>query len=223
MEELVKLKGVGDGVKINLSDDADFAEIIEHLRRKIDEFRRFFGSGHCNIYFTGRKLNKSDILRLESVISSMLPESSIHYGERRTVKKELEPEITEKDETISELLEIRDVVTTNFKSNRARLYEGTVRSGRNVESDGHLILMGNVEKGAKLTAAGNIIVMGALLGSAEAGCMGNRSAYVTAVDFNPELIDIAGVRLWEYEYKSGIKKAILEDEKISVYEYLINV
>ena len=83
--------------------------------------------------------------------------------------------------------------------------------------------MGNVEKGAKLTAAGNIIVMGALLGSAEAGCMGNRSAYVTAVDFNPELIDIAGVRLWEYEYKSGIKKAILEDEKISVYEYLINV
>ena len=214
MEELVKLKGVGDGVKINLSDDADFAEIIEHLRRKIDEFRRFFGSGHCNIYFTGRKLNKSDILRLESVISSMLPESSIHYGERRTVKKELEPEITEKDETISELLEIRDVVTTNFKSNRARLYEGTVRSGRNVESDGHLILMGNVEKGAKLTAAGNIIVMGALLGSAEAGCMGNRSAYVTAVDFNPELIDIAGVRLWEYEYKSGIKKAILEDEKI---------
>lgn len=223
MEELVKLKGVGDGVKINLSDDADFAEIIEHLRRKIDEFRRFFGSGHCNIYFTGKKLNKSDILRLESVISSMLPESSIHYGERRTVKKELEPEITEKDETISELLEIRDVVTTNFKSNRARLYEGTVRSGRNVESDGHLILMGNVEKGAKLTAAGNIIVMGALLGSAEAGCMGNRSAYVTAVDFNPELIDIAGVRLWEYEYKSGIKKAILEDEKISVYEYLINV
>ena len=64
MEELVKLKGVGDGVKINLSDDAEFSEIIEHLRKKIDEFRRFFGSGHCNIYFTGRKLEKSDMLRL---------------------------------------------------------------------------------------------------------------------------------------------------------------
>lgn len=223
MEELVKLKGVGDGVKINLSSEADFAEIIELLRRKIEEFRRFFGSGHCNIYFTGRKLEKSDMLRLEAVVTSMLPESNINYGERRAVKEKAVPEMTEADETKAELLEIRDVVTSNFKANRARLYEGTVRDGRNVESDGHLILMGNVEKGGKLTAVGNIIVMGSLFGKAEAGCMGNRGAYVTALDFNPELLEIAGVKLAEYEYKTGIKKAILEDEKISVYEYLINV
>lgn len=223
MEELVKLKGVGDGVRINLANGADFAEITEQLRRKIDEFRRFFGSGHCNIYFTGRKLNKSDMLRLESMVSSMLPESKIHYGERRVVKENGEPQITEADETRAELLEIRDVVTTNFKANRARLYEGTVRNGRSVESDGHLILMGNVEKGAKLVAAGNIIVMGALLGSAEAGCMGNRDAYVAAVEFNPESVDIAGVKLYEYQYEHGIKKAVVEDEKISIYEYLINL
>lgn len=223
MDELVKLKGVGDGVKINLADNADFSEITEHLRKKIDEFRRFFGSGHCNIYFTGRKLEKSDMLRLESVVSSMLPESNIHYGERRLVKEKAELEIMEEDETKAELLEIRDVVTTNFKSNRARLYEGTVRSGRSVESDGHLILMGNVERGAKLVAVGNIIVMGALLGCAEAGCMGNRGAYVAAVEFNPEAVNIAGVKLYDYEYESGIKKAVVEGEKISVYEYLINL
>lgn len=223
MKELVKLKGVGDGVKIDLSSDADFGEIIEQLRHKIEGFRRFFGNGHCNIYFTGRKLEKSDMLRLEAVVSSMLPESNINYGEKRIVREKIEPERTEEDEAAAELLGIRDVVTTNFKSNRARLYEGTVRSGRNVESDGHLILMGNVEKGGKLTAVGNIIVMGALSGKAEAGCMGNSGAYVTAVDFNPELLEIAGVKLSEYEYESGIKKAILEDEKISVYEYLINV
>lgn len=221
MEELVKLKGVGDGVKINLRVDAEFSEIIEHLRKKIDEFRRFFGSGHCNIYFTGRKLEKSDMLRLESVVSSMLPESSIHYGERRTAEKAEEP--AEEEETKSELEEIREVVTTNFKANRARLYEGVVKSGRTVESDGHLILMGDVENGAKLVASGNIIVFGSLKGSAEAGCMGNREAYVAAVDFNPETVDIAGVVMREYEYIPGIKKAVIEDEKISVYEYLINV
>ena len=49
--EIIKLKGTGDGVKIYLDETADFSEIIIMLKNKLEEFRRFFGNGHCNIYF----------------------------------------------------------------------------------------------------------------------------------------------------------------------------
>lgn len=228
--DIIKLKGTGDGVKIYLSSDVEFPEIINNLRHKLEEFRRFFGNGHCNIYFLGRTLEKSDMIRLEAIVSSMLPESSIYYGEKRRIKEE-PPEIYEEAqesaeqeaaENESEFERIKDVVTTNFKSNRARFYEGTVRAGRTIDSDGHLILMGNIEKGAKVAAVGNIVVIGKLSGSAEAGCMGNKGAYIVAADFNPEKIKIAGVAKADYAYEGeGMKKAVLTDNQIYVNEYLV--
>ena len=89
--DLVRLKGTGDGVKIYFSPDEEFSVILQALHGKLGEFRRFFGSGHCNIYIIGRELSSSDKMRLEAVVTAMLPESSINYGERkffRAFKKE---------------------------------------------------------------------------------------------------------------------------------------
>lgn len=220
--DLIKLKGTGDGVKVYLDENAEFSEITSCLRHKLDAFRHFFGNGHCNIYFLGRRLEKSDMLRLESVVSSMLPESSIYYGEKRTVKEQAkEPANIDRDEkNESEFDKIKDVVTTNFKSSRARFYEGVVKVGRTVESDGHLVLVGDVEKGAKVTAAGNIVIVGRLSGSAEAGCMGNKSAYVISMDFEPENIKIAGVKRSDFNVaENGMQKAVLTDNQIYTYKY----
>lgn len=225
--DLIKLKGTGDGVKIYLNEKAEFSEIIANLHKKLEEFRRFFGNGHCNIYFVGRTFEKSDTLRLESVVSSMLPESSVYFGERRKIKEEpvneesIKAAFSEKQE--SEFDEIKDVVTTNFKSSRARFYEGTVKSGRTVESDGHLVLAGDVEKGAKVIAVGNIIIMGRLLGSAQAGCMGNRNAYIISAEFEPEKIEIAGVSRRSFDDSEIVmQKAVIMDEQICTYKYMFD-
>lgn len=203
--ELVKLKGTGDGVKIYLSSDEDISLIMHALHDKLDEFRKFFGNGHCNIYIIGRELNKSDKMRLEAIVTAMLPESTVNYGEKkffRTIRKEKkteEPAQTAQPEEMSEppipVREIKEVVTHNFKSSRARFFEGAVRAGKIVKADGHLVLMGNVEKGGKLVAAGNIIVMGGIYGEVEAGCMGSSGAYIAALDLSPEKINIAGVTI----------------------------
>lgn len=221
--EIIKLKGAGDGVKIYLDEAADFSEIIGMLKNKLEEFRRFFGNGHCNIYFLGRKLEKSDILRLESLVMSMLPESTINFGEKRKIQETTE--VNESQESTksaekTEMEQIRDVVTANFKSNRARFYEGVVRSGKMLESDGHLVLMGDVEHGAKVVATGNIVVLGKLYGMVEAGCMGNKEAYVVAADLNPQSFKIGGVRGYITYEGSGLRKAVLTDNQIFVYEYL---
>lgn len=258
--DLVRLKGTGDGVKIYLSPEEEFSLIIQALREKLDEFRKFFGSGHCNIYIIGRELGASDKMRLEAIISAMLPESAVNYGERkifRAFRKEKEQQ-EEKEEEISkgeeeakqaeektenenesenesekekenenesekQLEQIKEVVTGNFKSSRARFFEGVVRDGRVVESDGHMVLMGTVEEGGRLVAVGNIIVMGGIYGEAVAGCMGNDGAYIAALDLSPTKIDIAGRVLEpqksENEEISEPKKAFLINNEIKIEKF----
>lgn len=242
--DLVRLKGTGDGVKIYLSAEEEFSLIIKALREKLDEFRKFFGSGHCNIYIIGRELDASDKMRLEAIIAAMLPESTVNYGERkifRAFRKEKEPReeeaeealeqeeaepVEEKEENEAEnesekqLEQIKEVVTGNFKSSRARFFEGVVRSGRVVESDGHMVLMGTVEEGGKLVAVGNIIVMGGMYGEAFAGCMGNNGAYIAALDLSPTKIDIAGKVL---EPQKSENEEIIEPKKAFLINNEINI
>lgn len=232
--ELVRLKGTGDGVKIYLSPDDDFSLITKALHDKLDEFRRFFGNGHCNIYFIGRELSSSDKMRLEAVVSAMLPESEINYGERklfRTLRKEHEEETqqetAETEETAEEETEptipveqIKEVVTDNFKSSRARFFDGVVKKGRVVESDGHMVLMGNVEEGGKLIAAGNIVVMGGIYGEAEAGCRGSEDAYIAALDLSPSKIIIAGRSFTPEKSEETVpQKAYLINNEINIEKF----
>lgn len=234
-KELIKLKGTIDGVKIYLDSDGLIADIITSLYEKLRQFRKFFGDGHCNIYFVGRELSASDKMRLEAVVSAMLPESTVNYGERKRITSENEIEKTlelpkedmesvkaEEEARIEEeerpFKEIKEVVTTNFKSSRARFYEGAVCRGKTVEADGHLILMGDVEEGGKLAAVGNVIVMGSLRGSVEAGCMGNDNAYIIAMDFAPEEIRIAKAyrkfEQSEFDEFNSPQKVFTFDERI---------
>lgn len=241
--ELIKLKGTIDGVKIYLDNSCEFSEIITSLYEKLRQFRKFFGDGHCNIYFVGRELEPSDKMRLEAVVSAMLPESTVNYGEKKKVRGERAVEETIKlptdlksedqleaekaDEQEKPFREIKEVVTTNFKSSRARFYEGNVRGGKTVESDGHLILVGNVEEGGKLAAVGNVIVMGSVQGSIEAGCMGNDSAYIIALDFQPADIRISKIhRVFDKsEFYEGNKqkKAYLINNQILLDDFLVEI
>ena len=239
-KELIKLKGTIDGVKIYLDADSPITDIINSLYEKLRQFRKFFGDGHCNIYFVGRVLTASDKMRLEAVAGAMLPESTVNYGERKKVREEsyiektleLPKELKAEENTAQEqqdgneksLEQIKEVVTTNFKSSRARFYEGAVRSGKTVESDGHLVLVGNVEEGGKIAAVGNVIVVGSLKGSVEAGCMGNDRAYVIALDFVPEEVRIAKTRRAfakdELDGENKARKAYLSDGFIYTEEFL---
>ena len=241
-KELIKLKGTIDGVKIYLDADSPISDIINSLYEKLRQFRKFFGDGHCNIYFVGRELTASDKMRLEAVSGAMLPESTVNYGERKKVReenyiektlelpKELKNEENAEQEQPSEddgeksLEEIKEVVTTNFKSSRARFYEGVVRSGKTVESDGHLVLVGSVEEGGKIAAVGNVIVAGSLRGSVEAGCMGSDKAYVIAMDFAPTEVRIAKTRRSfekdEFDGQNKAKRAYLSDGFIYTEDFL---
>ncbi len=228
MDEIIKLKGAGDGVKIYISAGHGISEITRALYNKLDEYRKFFGSGKCNIYFIGDNISDTDKLRLEAVSRTMLPEATINYGEKKFLKKIEKLMERERDKEPREprpyVPTMEEVIATNFKHNRARFFEGVVKPGKRVESDAHMVLVGDVMEGGEVCASGNIVIFGRLMGNAIAGAGGSRDAYILALDFMPRNIAIADVRQGDMEPgPGGAKKAKLINNEIFVEEFLLNI
>ena len=76
----------------------------------------------------------------------------------------------------------------------AMLITQPVRSGSRIYAEGaDLIVTATVNPGAEIIADGNIHVYGALRGRAVAGASDNRDARIFALNFDPELVAIAGL------------------------------
>lgn len=73
-----------------------------------------------------------------------------------------------------------------------KVYRGNVRSGQQLHWDGDLIIHGMVSAGAEVLATGDIHIMGALRGRALAGIKGNHQTIVSCLQFDAELVAIAG-------------------------------
>lgn len=208
VNELVRFKGVGDGVKISIDNEADIYEIIYILKNKIEENEAFFGDGNCLIKFDGRKFSPGEKVRLADLMKALLPlckvsfasdepkaaptnDWIVEYKEKRSGEHPAERVTEHKDE---KPVRLEKEFFSVFRSYRARMYEGFVKAGMTIRSDGHLILLGSVEKDAELIAIGNILVIGGLYGKAHAGCNGHNGSYILAMDMHPELIKISDHR-----------------------------
>lgn len=216
--ELVTFKGMVDGVRIKLDDTALIFDILTELDSKIRQNKAFFGDGDCHISFGGRRLSAADRERLSELVVGLLPMSRVSFDggvdlpqtdwvseyKERAAKTAENAEKTEVSENIEKLERIADnEFMSIFRSNRARLYHGTVKAGVTIRSDGHLVLLGRVSEGASLEAAGNIIVLGGLYGTAHAGCNGHNGSYIIAFDMRPEGLAIAEVGQ-EYVYGGDV-------------------
>ena len=78
----------------------------------------------------------------------------------------------------------------NGTANSLLLHE-TLRSGRSVYHEGHVIIIGDVNPGAEIIAGGHVIVWGKLRGLVHAGAHGDSSAAICALALNPTQLRIA--------------------------------
>lgn len=164
--DCIQLKGVRDGVKAVISTTAKLPEIIPELEEKLNQTKELFKiKSEMTVYIDGPTLSHSDKVAIQKSVFKVLGDSVlIMYEQRKTV---INPETV--------------------------FHNGTLRSGQNITSEGHLIIKGDVNPGAEVTAVGNVIVLGALKGIVHAGSDGNRSAIVAALQLNPTQIRIADI------------------------------
>lgn len=71
------------------------------------------------------------------------------------------------------------------------VHRGTLRSGDHLQVAGSVLLLGDVNPGARISAGGSVLVWGRLRGVAHAGCSGDNSAMITALQLRPLQLRIA--------------------------------
>lgn len=193
-----KIKGIKNGFKIVLNEgpfDEVYNEIIEKVNNTMELFRL---KKELVVEIEGGNLTHDNRCELTKRLLEMLDfKAEIRY----IGSKELEQRKSEVKETI--------------------YHEGTLRSGQNIVSEGHLVVLGDVNPGAEISAAGNIVVLGSLKGIAHAGVEGDETATVAALSFCPTQLRIAEIitRAPENAKKGENNPEIARIKDGSIYTY----
>lgn len=79
----------------------------------------------------------------------------------------------------------------NSGSQGGILIKETLRSGRSISHEGHVVIIGDVNPGAQIVAGGDVVVWGKLRGLVHAGALGDQSAVICALELIPTQLRIA--------------------------------
>ena len=217
--EIITLKGTGDGVIIKIAKADNFKDVIDAITEKIRSNRKFF-SGNCNVYIeSAEPLSKSDIIRLKSIIDTFLPECDVTYREPGRVDKYTAVKKKEEKTLISK----KGAVET------ATVHEGNVKENEHLRVVGNAVIIGEVEPNALVTAGGNVIVLGKISGCVRSGYPFNKEAYIIFKDIDGGEISIGDIVYNDSVYKLKktenmsefpLKKAHLINNSIFISNFL---
>lgn len=99
------------------------------------------------------------------------------------------------------------------ESASTKLITQSIRSGQQIYAENDLIILGTVSSGAEIIAGGNIHIYGKLSGRALAGIRQQTEARIFCLEFNAELIAIAGV----YQVKEDFDLSKLGQGTTQIY------
>ncbi len=170
---------------IKLKEEADQAEIIAELTKKLTELKKLYKEDKTPIIVTGKILKNKEIDEIQELIKSKI-EVEIDFDMPKSLGLHSIKKTFEKEIAISE----------------TKFHRGSLRSGQKIETEGSLVIIGDVNSGAEVMASDNIIVLGALRGLAHAGAKGNKQAIIAA-----GLVDTVQIRI------ANVVKEIDRDEE----------
>ncbi|MBO6147779.1 MAG: hypothetical protein J6O55_00385 [Lachnospiraceae bacterium] len=187
MNQAVTLKGVRSGIILKMDNELSFSELLPKIREKFEDAADFFGNAKIVLSLENRKVSDEEVRQILGVIQDVT--------KLQVVALSTEDDSLEK--RFEELLAGAERGTTKpvgevmADTRYAEIHVGTLRSGTSDETDYSLLVMGDVKQGAEVSAGGSIFVLGSLLGIANAGSMGDTTAFVMANHLDPLQVRIS--------------------------------
>src|SRR3954469_12088026 len=217
--QTIAIKGGKDGLLISLNESEEWQGVMTDLAARIDQQSSFFAGARITLDVGSRPVRKDELGSAKALL------------ERRGLT--LYAVLTESNTTIdaASALDLRANLITppQPEGNHASAPEEdgtygvmirrTVRSGRTVRSQGHIVIFGDVNPGAEVIANGDVIVWGRLRGNVHAGANGDESAFVCALDMIPTQLRIAGyisISPQDKRHKPKPEMALIRDDRIIV-------
>ena len=186
MSQSVTIKSNKYGINLVLDADMSFADLIKAVVEKFKASANFFKNAKLAISFEGRHLSDEEQQQIIAAIEENTTIEILCIVESGT---EQEAIMKEQVEAFNEAVQkqCENVATVSVPE---QFYRGTLRSGQVITSESSVTIIGDVNPGAKIIAQGNIVILGALKGNVHAGCTGDRSCFVFALDMQPIQIQI---------------------------------
>lgn len=196
MRELtVAIKGVKEGLLVTVSESEEWQIIVNDLATRIDHQSAFFTGARITLDVGARPVRKDELGSLKAMLErrnmslwSVMSESatSIDAAAALDLRANLTAATPGAQNPDSAPFNPEEDGTLGVMIRR------TLRSGRTVHSQGHVVVFGDVNPGAEIIAAGDVIIWGRLRGNVHAGADGDESAVICALDMTPTQLRIAG-------------------------------
>ncbi len=197
MDRTIQIKGTREGLTITLGS-SDMTSVLRDLGRQLKSQGAFFRGGTVALQATTCALTADQIAAVRDLLAEY--DMTLHtvvtsndvtrQGAARLGIKISEadgPRATVQPAVVGE----REAHGGTSEGMRGVLVKHLVRSGQTVRHTGHVLVIGDVNVGAELLAGGDIVVWGRLRGLAHAGCYGDASAVVCALELAPQQLRIA--------------------------------
>lgn len=197
-DDLVAIKGTQDGLLISLSPTEQWLTVTGELAKRIDEKTAFFSGARVTVELGERPVPKHELTGLKALLERrnltivlIMSDSrtTIEAAQALDIRAGSSSPVTQIDDDLKDALPF----TSEEEGIPGVLLRRTLRSGRTVHSDGHVIVFGDVNPGAEIVAVGDVFIWGRLRGSVHAGAHGNEDAVICALDMSPTQIRIAGL------------------------------
>lgn len=182
--EHVALKGTRDGLVLYFDPVADFELLMKELDKLLKSSEQFLQGADVRCYAGKKEFSEDELVTLANI----LRENKLELAGWLTEEEVYVPGKTQS--YASEAREAR-LIEEGAVEGRCLFMERTLRSGKSVQFEGHVVVLGDVNPGAEIIATGNIVVLGSLRGVAHAGATGDRKASVSAYHLAPTQLRIA--------------------------------
>lgn len=205
-DPVLEFKGIREGILVTVPTEPDWGSVLSGLATRIDNQAAFFRGASLVLQLNGRGVQKADIEKITALLDardvklvSILSESAT----TRSAAQQLGLAI--------DLTDLPDIVPAGVRANPIEqpppfpeqmfsneaegsggiLINHTVRSGRRIHSDGHVVILGDVNPGAEVVAGGDIVIWGKARGIVHAGALGNDECVICALDLQPTQLRIS--------------------------------
>ena len=169
-----------------------FLENFENLDETFKKFSSMKESLEAKIFSINESISSEQLSKLKNYFNKInISSMHIYSNNRNTILAgkalKIDSIFVKQEKAKNKLLLLNSKERDDF------LYEGTVRSGDRISSNGNLFIIGDVNPGAIVSAKKNIYVWGKLQGIAFAGKPGNNNASIASLYLKPLQLRIGDV------------------------------
>lgn len=181
MKEVVKIRGLKQGLQVLFEKDAQFEDVKKVLLEKLESGDKFFIRG-TTVFIDKNSFTQNQIEELRR----MFHRHGMLFSEKA-------PPVTPRFENkpAPKVAPAPTPAPIIKKANPTVVIDKTLRGGQEIRTESSVLVFGNVNPGAQIIAGGSIDVRGACLGYVHAGAFGDKNAWIVADELRPIQIRIA--------------------------------